>query len=65
VLHFAGADDHKKLMPRNLMGILGAAKGCLIEISGKKNVRKTHFRKTIIAKKKAIALRKQTYIFVD
>jgi hypothetical protein len=38
VLDFAGAGDNKKLMPRNLMGILGAAKGCLIEISGQKKM---------------------------
>jgi hypothetical protein len=33
VQDFAGVADHKKLMPRNLMGILGVAKCCLIEIS--------------------------------
>lgn len=38
VLDFAGLADHKKLMPRNLMGILGVANCCSIEISIKKKM---------------------------
>lgn len=39
MLDFAGAGDHKKLMPTNLKGILGVAKSCLIEISEHKMTR--------------------------
>jgi len=61
VLDFDGAADHKKRMPRNLMGILGVANCCSIEISKKKGCQEIPIEENWnVENRKSLCLKKRT-----